>query len=92
MQLAAILDGVHALQIGLKAAFVAVSGEADLVAENRCFAADLTHCHSKFTPFTGLNYRKFARVSQLVVKKLGFIIRAMIENKERPRPRALPHF
>lgn len=65
MHLAAILDGVHALQIRLKAAFVAVSGKADLVAENRRLAADLTHCHEKFTPFTGLNYRKFERVSQL---------------------------
>ena len=72
MQLAAILDGVHALQVGLKAAFVAITGETHLVTEDRRLAADLTHCHGKFTPFTGLNYRKFERDSQLAVKKLGF--------------------
>ncbi len=65
MHFAAILDGVHALQIRLKAALVAVSGVANLISEDGSLATKLTHSHRKFTPFARPNYLKFAGKTQL---------------------------
>jgi hypothetical protein len=45
VHLAAILHGVHALQIGLKAAFIAISSVADLISKDGGLATELTHSH-----------------------------------------------